>query len=334
MAAAVFEAISSRRGCFGFAANGREALHVARPQIDGVRVLLGLRLGNLPRRDFRDGRTATSGKKSCREDGTSCASGPQQTTAHAVRIGIRPRSLNPCEEHDGGHERPPYHRPPTPPARPHAQELSSARGCPRAGMKAHAKAAILRLARRSPWRGRRPASTYGQGLTRRASCTSPPILTHCASPISSSAISSCAAHAFLASALLRSARSATATASCVWVSVVLLSGCLVARGVLARRERPAVWRTPGGRGRRGGRAPGHRALRVGSGHGGVHRDRHRCEAPRGRAAPRPQRPAVHERPLRPGLLDAAAHGSPSGAIVPREGHDEEIQAPTTVLDMS
>ena len=48
---------------------------------------------------------------------------------------------------------------------------------------------------------------------------------------------------------------------------------------------------PARRRRRRGRAPGHRPLRVGPGHGGVHRDRHRGQAPRRRAAPRAQRPA-------------------------------------------
>ena len=51
---------------------------------------------------------------------------------------------------------------------------------------------------------------------------------------------------------------------------------------------------------------------VGRGHGGVHRHRHRDQAPRRRAAPRAQRPPVHERPVGPGLLDAAAHRPPPG----------------------
>ena len=46
--------------------------------------------------------------------------------------------------------------------------------------------------------------------------------------------------------------------------------------------------------------------------GRVHRHRHRGQAPRRRAAPRAERPAVHERPLRPGLLDAAARRLPPG----------------------
>ena len=53
----------------------------------------------------------------------------------------------------------------------------------------------------------------------------------------------------------------------------------------------------------------------GAGHGGVHRHRHRDQAPRRRAAPRAQRPPVHQRPLGPGLLDAAAHRPPPVGMV-------------------
>ena len=69
---------------------------------------------------------------------------------------------------------------------------------------------------------------------------------------------------------------------------------------------------PARRRRRGGRAPGYRPLRVGSGHGRVHRDRHRGQARRRRLHRGAQRPPLHERSLGPGLLDAAAHGPPPG----------------------
>ncbi len=50
---------------------------------------------------------------------------------------------------------------------------------------------------------------------------------------------------------------------------------------------------PARRGRDRRRPPGGRPLRVGPGHGGVPRHRHRDPPPRGRAAPRAQRAAVH-----------------------------------------
>ena len=60
-----------------------------------------------------------------------------------------------------------------------------------------------------------------------------------------------------------------------------------------------------------------RPLRVGRRPRRVHRGRHRGQAPRGRAAPGAERPAVHLRPQRPGLLDAAARRLPAGR--PRDG---------------
>ena len=54
----------------------------------------------------------------------------------------------------------------------------------------------------------------------------------------------------------------------------------------------------------------------GAEHGRVHRDRHRDQARRGRASSRAERSAVHERPLGPGLLDAARLRPPAG----RNGH--------------
>jgi hypothetical protein len=72
------------------------------------------------------------------------------------------------------------------------------------------------------------------------------------------------------------------------------------------------------RDRRG--APGDRPLRVGAQHGGVHRDRDGSQAPRWSSSSGPEREAVPERPVRPGVLDAAS--PPSG----RDG-DGQLRVP-------
>src|SRR3954469_6962281 len=70
----------------------------------------------------------------------------------------------------------------------------------------------------SPVAGLRPGRASVAGRTRTSSCTTPPILTFSALPISSRMTSSRAPSAFFASARERPAFSATASASCVCVN--------------------------------------------------------------------------------------------------------------------